>query len=86
MQKEMNSFLFLYIYLIGDTMIDCKLILKGMIIGLAKIIPGVSGSLLAVSLGVYAAAIEAISHPFRNIKHNILFIFFRCTYFRYNFG
>lgn len=70
----MNSFLFFYIYLIGDTMINFKLILKGMIIGLAKIIPGVSGSLLAVSLGIYSIAIEAISYPFRNIKENILFL------------
>jgi len=70
----MNPFLFLYIYLIGDTMINYKLILKGMVIGLAKIIPGVSGSLLAVSLGIYGIAIEAISHPFKNIKHNIIFL------------
>lgn len=69
----MNAFLFLYIYLNGDTMIDWKLILKGMVIGVAKIIPGVSGSLLAVSLGIYSIAIEAISHPFRNMKHNIVF-------------
>lgn len=70
----MNSFLFLYIYLIGDTMVNGKLIFKGMIIGLAKIIPGVSGSLLAVSLGIYSLAIEAISHPFRNFKYNICFL------------
>ena len=70
----MNSFLFLYIYLIGDTMIDFKLIFKGMIIGLAKIIPGVSGSLLAVSLGIYSLAIDAISHPFRDFKQNLLFL------------
>lgn len=55
-------------------MIDCKLIFKGMIIGLAKIIPGVSGSLLAVSLGIYNLAIEAISHPFKNFKHNVFFL------------
>ena len=70
----MNSFLFLYIYLSGDTMVDFRLIFKGMIIGLAKIIPGVSGSLLAVSLGIYSLAVEAISHPFRNLKNNIIFL------------
>ena len=47
-------------------MIDMKLIFKGMLVGLAKIIPGVSGSLLAVSLGIYTLAIEAISNPFKN--------------------
>ena len=70
----MNIFLFLCIYLNGDTMINGKLIFKGMIIGLAKIVPGVSGSMLAVSLGIYALAIEAISHPFRNFKYNICFL------------
>ena len=55
-------------------MIDYKLIFKGMIIGLAKIFPGVSGSLLAVSLGIYGVAIEAISHPFRDFKRNIILL------------
>ena len=55
-------------------MLDLKLILKGMLIGLGKIIPGVSGSLIAVSLGIYTFAIEAISHPFKNFKCNIIFL------------
>lgn len=55
-------------------MIDLTLIFKGMLIGLAKIIPGVSGSLLAVSLGIYEIAIEMISHPFKNFKYNIVFL------------
>ncbi len=55
-------------------MLDFKLILKGMLIGLAKIIPGVSGSLLAVSLGIYHIGIEAVSHPFRNVKYNLWFL------------
>ena len=41
-------------------------ILKGFIIGIAKIMPGVSGALLAISLGVYENAIEAISSFFKN--------------------
>ena len=32
---------------------NIKLILKGFIIGLGKIIPGVSGAMLAITLGVY---------------------------------
>lgn len=55
-------------------MVDFKLIIKGMIIGLAKVIPGVSGSLIAVSLGIYGVAIEIISHPFKNIKYSIIFL------------
>lgn len=43
-----------------------KNILKGFIIGIAKIIPGVSGSLLAISLGVYERVLGIIA-DFRNI-------------------
>lgn len=55
-------------------MIDLELIFKGILIGLAKILPGVSGSLLAVSLGIYTIAIEAISYPFKDLKKNIIFL------------
>lgn len=55
-------------------MINMELIFKGILIGLAKILPGVSGSLLAVSLGIYTTAIEAISHPFKDLKKNIIFL------------
>lgn len=50
------------------------LILKGFIIGLAKIIPGVSGSLVALNLGLYEKGIKAISTFFNNVKENILFL------------
>ncbi len=53
---------------------ECSLVLKGMLIGLGKVIPGISGSLIAVSLGVYEKAIDAISHFFKNIKENIVFL------------
>lgn len=39
------------------------LIFKGLIIGIAKIIPGVSGAVLAISLGVYEKVIKIISKP-----------------------
>lgn len=52
-----------------------KLIGKGFIIGLGKIIPGVSGGMLAMAMGVYTDAIEAISHFFRSWKRNFLFLF-----------
>ena len=38
-----------------------KNILKGFIIGIGKIIPGVSGSMLAISMGVYERALRIIS-------------------------
>lgn len=50
------------------------LILKGIIIGIGKIIPGVSGGMLAISLNVYDKSIEAISNFFKDIKSNTLFL------------
>ena len=50
------------------------LILKGMIIGVANIIPGVSGGTLMIILGVYEEIINAISHFFKNLKKNLKFI------------
>lgn len=39
-----------------------KLVLKGMVIGVANIIPGVSGGTMAVVMGVYDKLIHAITH------------------------
>lgn len=50
------------------------LVLKGFIVGLGKIIPGVSGSLLALSLGIYEKAIDCITNFFHDLKANILFL------------
>ena len=50
------------------------LILKGMIIGLANVIPGVSGGTLMITLGIYEQVIETISHIFTNFKKNLKFI------------
>ena len=44
-----------------------NLILKGFIIGIGKIIPGISGSALAIALGVYEDALKKIS----NIKDEL---------------
>ena len=51
-----------------------SLFLKGMIIGSAMIIPGVSGGTLAISLGIYERIINVITHFFKNFKENIIFI------------
>lgn len=50
------------------------LILKGFILGIANIIPGVSGGTLAITLGIYEDIISAISHFFSNLKKNIKFL------------
>ena len=52
-----------------------KLFIKGLIVGLGKIIPGVSGSLLAISLNVYDRAILAITNFFDDVIENIKFLF-----------
>lgn len=51
-----------------------KNVLKGVIIGLASIIPGVSGGTLAVSMGIYDRMIHCINHLFRDFKSNVLFL------------
>lgn len=50
------------------------LVLKGFFIGIANIIPGVSGGTLAITLGIYDRLISTISHIFTNIKENIKFL------------
>lgn len=50
------------------------LMIKGFILGIANIIPGVSGGTLALTLGIYEDMINAVSHFFKNIKKNLEFI------------
>ena len=60
-------------------------ILKGIFIGMGKIIPGVSGSLIAMSLGVYEKCIDIISNFFTEIRYNYKFIFELCLGFLLSF-
>ena len=55
------------------------LVLKGFLIGLGKIIPGVSGSLIAITLGLYDKMLDAVSHFFKNIKENMKFLGLICV-------
>ncbi len=50
-----------------------ELLIKGIFIGLGKIIPGVSGSLIAMSLGVYEEAVERITYFFKDIPRNVVY-------------
>lgn len=50
------------------------LILKGMLIGVANIIPGVSGGTLMITLGLYEEIINTISNFFKDFKKNLKFI------------
>ncbi len=47
-------------------------IIKGMLIGVANIIPGVSGGTMMVSMGVYEKIIGVVNNLFKNIKKSIL--------------
>lgn len=42
---------------------DLILVFKGFIIGIAKIIPGVSGAIIAISFGVYERLVNIMSRP-----------------------
>lgn len=50
------------------------LMLKGVIIGVANIIPGVSGGTLAITLGLYEKLIHAVNTFFKELKKNIMFL------------
>lgn len=51
-----------------------KNILKGAVIGISNIIPGVSGGTMAVSMGIYDKLIHCITHLFSEFKKNLLFL------------
>lgn len=51
------------------------LFLKGLVIGMGQIIPGVSGGMLAISMGLYDKCISIISNIFKDFKSNIRFLF-----------
>ena len=53
---------------------NIMLIVKGFILGIANIIPGVSGGTLAITLGIYEELINTISHIFSNFKKNLKFL------------
>ena len=51
-----------------------KLILKGFIIGLGKIMPGVSGAMLAITLNEYDVIIESIANIKKDIYNNTKYL------------
>ena len=51
-----------------------KSILKGMVIGVANIIPGVSGGTMAVSMGIYDKLIHCVTHILKEFKKSIKFL------------
>lgn len=51
-----------------------KSILKGMVIGIANIVPGVSGGTMMVSMGIYDKLIHCITHLFSEFKKSVMFL------------
>lgn len=51
-----------------------KNILKGMVIGVANIIPGVSGGTMMVSMGIYDKMIHCVTHLFSEFKKSMKFL------------
>ncbi len=47
-------------------------IIKGMIVGVANVIPGVSGGTMMVSMGIYEKTIGAVNTLFKNFKKTVL--------------
>lgn len=51
-----------------------KNLLKGMVMGVANIIPGVSGGTMAVSMGIYDRLIHCVTHLFKEFKESMKFL------------
>lgn len=51
-----------------------KLFIIGCIIGMGKVLPGVSGSVLAIRFNVYEKILESISNYFKDVKNNTIFL------------
>ena len=52
-----------------------KNVLKGILIGISNILPGVSGGTMAVSMGIYDKLIHCVNHLLKEFKKNVLFLF-----------
>lgn len=49
-------------------------LLCGFFLGVSVIAPGVSGSVMAVMMGIYRDLINIISNPFKNFKRNLFYL------------
>lgn len=48
-------------------------VIKGIVIALGFILPGISGGALAAILGIYERMIGFLAHPFKDFKENVLY-------------
>lgn len=49
-------------------------ILCGFLLGLSIVAPGISGSVIAVMMGIYDELITIVANPFKKLKQNILYL------------
>ena len=49
--------------------------IKGIVIALGFILPGISGGVLAAILGIYERMIRFLAHPFKQLKEDVLYFF-----------
>ena len=57
---------------------DIKLFIQGFIVGIGKIIPGVSGAMFAMMFGIYEKALDIISNLrtklMKNLKYMLILV------------
>jgi putative membrane protein len=46
----------------------------GFFLGISVLAPGVSGSIMAVMMGIYGQLLEIMARPFKNLRRNIVFM------------
>lgn len=61
-------------FFITNHTISMKNFLIGLLIGIGKVIPGVSGSIIAIRFNVYERIINSLLHYFCDIKKNTIFL------------
>lgn len=50
-------------------------VLCGFCLGISVFAPGISGSIMAIIMGIYDKLLDIVSAPFKNFKNNIKFLF-----------
>ena len=55
------------------------LFFKSLIVGIGKVIPGVSGALLAINFGIYEKFLDSVTSFFNNWKQNLKFLLVFCS-------
>ena len=48
-------------------------VLSGFFLGISVLAPGISGSIIAIMMGIYEDILDIFAHPTKNIKRNLLF-------------